>query len=131
MSTPDVVWNPFTDNFDYVAPGGGGGGGLTWVDVSGSFTPQRGFGYFITGMAEGTMPPGNQGDTIEFIIDTGLSSALTLTAGSGQIIRIGTAVTSSGGTLTSTAQGSTVELIFREAENAWIAGDNNGSWSFE
>ena len=41
MSGPQLVYNPFTNNFDYADQGGGGGsaypgGVVSWTDVSGT-----------------------------------------------------------------------------------------------
>lgn len=103
--------------------------GFTWNDVSGAFVSAPNNGYFVFNMSTTTLPVGAQGNTIEFIVDTALSSALVITAGAGQKIRIGTSVSSVNGTATSNALGSTVELIFRASDSTWIAGDNNGTWS--
>lgn len=103
--------------------------GLTWNDVTGAFSTVKNNGYFVMGASTTTLPAAIQGDTVEFIIDTSASSALVITAGAGQKIRIGISISSIGGTATSTAIGSTVELIFRAADQTWIAGDNNGSWT--
>jgi len=104
-------------------------GGFTWNDVSGAFVSTKSNGYFITAAASTTLPAGAQGDTIEYILDTS-GGNLVVTANAGQTIRIGSQVSSIGGTITSTSIGSTVELIFRASDSVWISGDNNGSWNF-
>ena len=101
-------------------------GGFPWTDVSGAFVSVVGNGYFITGASTTTLPAAIQGDTIEYILDT--ASALVITAGAGQKIRISSTISSVGGTASSTSIGCTVELIFRASDQTYISGDNNGSW---
>ncbi len=91
-----------------------------WQDVSGAFISNRSNGYFITGTASSTLPAGaSEGDTIQYALDT--TQILTLTASGGQTIRIGNAVSSSGGTATSTLRGDSLSLVFRAASQSWIA----------
>lgn len=103
-------------------------GGFPWSDQSGSFVSAKSNGYFISAAATTTLPIAIQGDTIEYILDT--SSSLVITANAGQSIRIGSSVSSVGGTVTSTSIGCSVELIYRASSSTWIAGDNNGSFLF-
>jgi len=106
--------------------------GFTTSDVSGAFTSAANNRYFIIAGATTTLPTdasSTNGDTIEYILDTNTPNALVITAAAGQSIRIGTNVSSVGGTATSNGIGSTVELIYRKASLTWISGDNNGSWS--
>jgi len=97
------------------------GGGFTWNDISGAFSPLKNNGYFITGTATGTLPasPG-QGDTIKFFVDHA-SQLLTIDAPGTQIIRLGSAVTAAGGTAVSSAQGDSVELVYRTSDTCWCA----------
>lgn len=106
------------------------GGGFTWNDVSGAFSPLKENGYFVTGTATGTLPAAPaQGDTIKFFVDHA-SQVLTITASGTQIIRLGTLVSSAGGTATSTRQGDSVELVYRSSDTCWcgVAGFT-GSWT--
>jgi len=97
------------------------GGGFTWNDVAGAFSPLKNNGYFITGTATGTLPASPaQGDTIKFFVDHA-SQVLTIDAPGTQIIRLGSLVTSAGGTAVSTLQGDSVELVYRAANTAWEA----------
>lgn len=97
------------------------GGGFTWNDVSGAFSPLKNNGYFITGTATGTLPASpSQGDTIKFFVDHA-SQVLTIDAPGTQLIRIGSLVTSAGGTAVSTAQGDSVELVYRASDTCWCA----------
>lgn len=102
--------------------------GFVWLDVSGAFSPLKNTGYFITGTATGTLPASpSQGDTIQFFVDNA-SQVLTLVASGTQIIRMGSLVTSAGGTFTSTKQGDSCELVYRAADTCWCAVDFVGTW---
>lgn len=97
------------------------GGGFTWNDISGAFSPLKNNGYFITGTATGTLPASpSQGDTIKFFVDHA-SQVLTIDAPGTQIIRLGSLVSSAGGTATSTVQGDSVELVYRASDTCWCA----------
>lgn len=97
------------------------GGGFTWADASGAFSPAAQNGYFITGTATGTLPssPAN-GDTIKFFVDHA-SQVLTIQAANSKIIRFGSTVSAANGTAVSTAQGDSVELVYRSTNGCWCA----------
>ena len=97
------------------------GGGFTWNDISGAFSPLKNNGYFVTGTATGTLPAAPaQGDTIKFFVDHA-SQVLTIQASGTQIIRLGSIVSSAGGTAVSTVQGDSVELVYRTSDTCWCA----------
>jgi len=104
-------------------------GAFTWNDVSGAFSPLESNGYFITGTATGTLPAvPAQGDTIKFLVDHA-TQVLTIDAPGTQIIRMGTLVSSAGGTAVSTAHGDSVELVYRASNTCWEAvGGIIGTW---
>lgn len=106
------------------------GGGFTWTDVSGAFSPLKNNGYFITGTATGTLPAAPaQGDTIKFFVDHATQD-LTIDAPGTQLIRIGTLVSSAGGTAVSTAIGDSVELVYRSSNTTWEAVCGfSGTWT--
>lgn len=106
-----------------------GGGGFTWNDVSGAFSPLKSNGYFVTGTATGTLPASpSQGDTVKFFVDHA-SQVLTIKAPGTQIIRLGSLVSSAGGTAVSTVQGDSVELTYRASDTCWCAiGGFSGTW---
>ena len=105
------------------------GGGFTWNDVSGAFSPLKNNGYFVTATATGTLPAAPaQGDTIKFLVDHA-TQVLTIDAPGTQLIRIGTLVSSAGGTAVSTLQGDSVELVYRASNTTWEAvGGHEGTW---
>lgn len=107
-----------------------GGGGFTWNDVSGAFSPLKNTGNFVTATATGTLPAAPaQGDTIKFFVDHA-SQVLTIDAPGTQIIRMGSAVTAAGGTAVSTAQGDSVELVYRTSDTCWCSiGGFSGIWT--
>lgn len=105
------------------------GGGLTWSDQSTSFNAAKNNGYFVSNTATATMPasPSN-GDTIAFIVDT--TSILTITANTGQTIRIGTSVSASAGTAASNSRGDSLTLVYRTSTTSWIClGSPEGTWT--
>jgi len=106
------------------------GGGFTWSDVSGAFSPLKNNGYFVTATATGTLPAvPAQGDTIKFFVDHA-SQLLTIDAPGTQLIRIGSLVTSAGGTAVSTLQGDSVELVYRASNTCWCAiAGLTGTWT--
>lgn len=100
-----------------------------WIDEATSFSAVAGNGYFITANATATMPASpSQGQTIAFAIDAA-ATTLTITANTGQVIRIGAAVSASAGTATNNARGDSVTLVFRSSDNAWIATSVIGTWT--
>ncbi len=105
-------------------------GGFPWTDVSGAFSPLAQNGYFITGTATGTLPASpTQGDTIKFFVDHA-SQLLTIDAPGTQLIRLGSLVTSAGGTAVSTLQGDSVELVYRTSDTCWCAvAGFTGTWT--
>jgi hypothetical protein len=102
---------------------------FAWSDKATSFAAVSGNGYFITGTATATLPASpSEGNTISFIVDT--TNILTIQANTGQIIRIGTAVSASAGTATNNARGDSVTLVFRSSNSAWISlGAPQGTWT--
>lgn len=104
------------------------GAGFIWNDISGAFSALVENGYFITGTATGTLPASPaQGDTIKFFVDT--TQFLTIQAPGTQIIRLGSLVTSAGGTFSSTLQGDSVELTYRASDTCWCAiAGFTGTW---
>jgi hypothetical protein len=107
-----------------------GGGGFTWTDTSGTFTAAKNNGYFITGTSTANLPASpSQGDTIKFFVDHA-SQVLTIDAPGTQLIRMGSIVTSAGGTAVSTAQGDSVELTYRASDTCWCAiAGFTGNWT--
>lgn len=104
-----------------------------WTDEAANFPASGGNGYFIiadavTATLPTFAPSTGQGTTIEFIVDYSPTSGFTIQAPVGAMIRIAGITSSTNRTFKATVQGNSVELIYRQADQVWIAGDNNGSW---
>lgn len=99
----------------------------TWNDQSGAFAATVNTAYFITTTSTATLPASpSQGNTIIFSVDT--TNVLTIQANTGQVIRLGNAVSSSAGTTFSTARGDSITLVYRSTGTAWIASSSIGNW---
>lgn len=102
---------------------------MPWSDKATSFNAVAQNGYFVTATATATMPSSpSQGDTIAFEVD-GVGSLLTVTANTGQIIRIGKAVSASAGTAVNNFQGDSVTFVYRSSDTSWQAISVIGTWT--
>ena len=101
---------------------------LTWTDEAVSFPAVANNAYFVSAIATATLPGSpTQGQTISFTVDT--TAILTIQANTGQIIRIGKAVSATAGTADSNFQGDSVTLVYRTSDTAWIAESVLGTWT--
>lgn len=101
---------------------------FNWSDTSGTVSATAFHGYFITASCTSTLPASpSEGDTISYVVDT--SSTLTITANTGQYIRIGSAISASAGTAANNAWGDSVTLVFRSSDSNWIATSVIGTWT--
>ena len=104
------------------------GGGFLWSDQAGNFTASKSNGYFCTAALTATLPSlAAEGDTIVFVADT--ASTVTITANTGQKIRLSSSLSAAAGTAASTAQGDTLTLTFRSSSLVWIAHSAVGNWT--
>lgn len=104
------------------------GSGLSWTDQGTSFNASSNNGYFATASLTATLPASpSQGDTIIISCDTAL--VVTVQANTGQTIRIGDLASSSAGTISSTAIGDSVYLVFRNSNSEWFSISTEGSWN--
>lgn len=103
--------------------------GFPWTDEATSFAAAINNGYFVTATATATLPASpSQGDVVAIAYD-GATGAVTITANTGQVIRVGSAVSASAGTCASTARGDSIYLTYRSTGTAWIAiGAPQGVW---
>lgn len=102
---------------------------VPWTDKNSSFAAAAGNGYFVTATATATMPGSpTQGQIIQFIVDSA-SGILTIQANTGQIIRIGRAVSAAAGTAVSNFQGDSVTLVYRTSDTGWFATDCIGTFT--
>jgi len=103
-------------------------GGFTWSETSGAFAAVKQNGYFITTTATATLPASpTEGDTINFSVDT--TNLLTITANTGQTIRMGSTVTASAGTAVNTQRGDAVQLVYKSTGTVWMAQYFVGGWN--
>ncbi len=100
-----------------------------WTDEGTSFNAVAGNGYFITAAGvTATLPASpSQGNLIMFTVDAATTN-FTITANTGQVIRIGSAVSAAAGNAVNTARGDSVSLVYRSSDTAWIARSVIGTW---
>jgi len=100
---------------------------VVFTDQAGSTSVTNDSGSFATAAITLTLPAAPaQGDLLIFACTS--ASALVLDAPSTHLIRIGSLVTSAGGTMTSTAIGDSVTLRYFAASTTWIATSVIGVW---
>ncbi len=127
--------SPTANNFNIVGGPGvtvsGSGSTLTvnsvvFTDTTAA-TLVRDNGYFATAAGTYTLPAAPaQGEVVVICCDT--TGAVAVTANLGQVIRIGAAVSASGGTATSTARGDCLTLRYRASGQVFIAESSMGTW---
>ncbi len=85
-------------------------------------------GYFATAAGTYVLPASPaQGEMIIIVADT--AGAVVVDAPGTQLIRLGSSVTSAGGTLTSTAIGDNLTLRYRSSNTTWHAVSAVGNWT--
>jgi hypothetical protein len=98
-----------------------------WIDQATGITLAVNTGYFVTAATTQTLPAApTQGQVVKIVADT--TGAVVVTANTGQVIRVGTTASSTAGSMTSTLQGDSLELVFRAATSTWISIATNGVW---
>lgn len=106
-------------------------GGLTWSTSTTSQTAAVNNGYLDTDTSSSdtyTLPAtAAVGATIS-VVRTG-AGGVVVAANTGQTIRFGSTATSSGGTLTSQAQGDAVTVVCFVANTSWIVVNAQGNWT--
>lgn len=116
-----------SDGFIQVIPGSVG---LTWSDQAVSTTVGSFTGSFATAgiPITLTLPTAAAiGTVCEFKLDS--IGPLTVMADVADKIRLGTSLSGSGGTATTTAQGDALTLTYRATASTWIADSIIGNWS--
>lgn len=100
---------------------------VVFTDQAGSTTVTSDSGSFATAAITLTLPASPvQGELLQFVCTS--ASALVVDAPSTHLIRIGTLVTSAGGTATSTAIGDSLTLRYRTSDTTWYATSVIGTW---
>jgi hypothetical protein len=105
------------------------GGGFNWSDTSGTVNALVENGYFITNTCTSTLPASPvEGNIVRYVVDT--TNLLTITANTGQKIRIGTTLSAAAGTAVNTQRGDAIELVYRAVGTTWFAANNPvGGWN--
>ena len=103
-------------------------GTIPYTDESATFTAASNNGYFVDAACTANLPSSPaQGEIVSICVDT--AGAVVVQAAAGQFIRIGSTLSSSGGTATSTAQGCVLEVVYRAATSTWFSYSNEGSFT--
>lgn len=102
--------------------------GFPWTDKSVTFNALAQNGYFCTGVLTVNLPAApTQGNTIIIYVDS--ASVVTVKANTGQTIQIGAMQSTAAGTAASTAEGSTLTLVYRASDTEWHSISDLGSWT--
>jgi len=104
--------------------------GMPWIDEAVTFNAAVQTGYFCTGTITANLPSSAgllNGATIIIYVDS--ASVVTVQANTGQTIQIGSGQCSVAGTASSTAEGSTLTLVFRISDSEWHSISNEGTWT--
>ena len=119
MSTPLLVWNPFTNNLDYAGQGGSGGpsfpGGVSaWTDVTGTTQLMAvNNGYTADNNSVPvvfSLPTTCAYGKVFRVVGKG-TGGWVIQANAGQTIHFGIVDTSSGGTISSNNQYDCIEIL--------------------
>ena len=104
--------------------------GFTWSEQNVSFAANIQNGYFCNAALTITLPVTaglTIGNTIIIYVDT--PSAVVIQASPGQMIQVGSNISSAAGTATSSTQGAILELIFKPSDLTWHTQSSLGVWS--
>ena len=100
---------------------------IPWTDEATSFTAVVNNGYFATAALTATLPSApTQGQVVDIAVDS--SGTVIIQAASGQVIRLGNSTSSTAGTATSTAIGSSLQMVYRASNSEWFVIATQGSW---
>ena len=103
--------------------------GITWTDKTTSFTATVDEAYFLNSALTLTLPASpSQGSFIYVIVAAG-TTGYNVAANTGQKIRIGTGVTSTGGNAANTALGDSLELYFQASSSTWFSNSTSSTWT--
>ena|SRR5258708_6182741 len=103
---------------------------FTWSEKVADFNAAIQNGYYCNGALTVTLPATaglTIGNTIIIYVDT--SSAVVIQANTGQMIQVGSTISGSGGTTTSSTRGALLELNFKPSDTTWHTIASMGSWS--
>ena len=103
--------------------------GFGWSEKNAAFNAAVQNGYFCNAALTATLPASGGlaiGATIIFFVDT--AAGVTVQAGAGEMIQIGSTISVPGGTAVSNKLGDELELVFKPSDLTWHAIPSGGSW---
>lgn len=104
--------------------------GFTWSEKNGDFNAAVQNGYFCNALLTATLPPSAGlvlGNSIIIYVDT--VAAVTVQAGVGEFIQMGSMLSISGGTAVSNTKGAILELVFKPSDLTWHTISSLGVWA--
>ncbi len=104
--------------------------GFVWSEKNTNFAASVQNGYFCNAALTATLPASGSlviGNSVIFFVDT--ASVVTIQAGSGEMIQVGSVISGVAGTATSNTQGSILELVFKPSDLTWHTISSLGSWT--
>jgi hypothetical protein len=104
--------------------------GFVWSENSTNFAAAIQNGYFCNAALTATLPASaglTIGNSIIFFVDT--ASTVTIQAGTGEMIQVGSAISAAAGTASSNTQGAILELVFKPSDLTWHTISSLGVWT--
>lgn len=104
--------------------------GFAWSEQNGDFNAAVQNGYFCNSLLTATLPASGGlviGNSLIFYVDT--VSVVTIQAGVGEFLQVGSNISVSGGTATSSTRGAILELVFKPSDLTWHTISSLGVWS--
>lgn len=104
--------------------------GFAWSEQNISFAAAIQNGYFCNALLTATLPASAGlviGNSVIFYIDT--ASIVTIQAGAGEFIQVGSNISIAGGVATSNTRGAILELVYKPSDLTWHTISSLGSWS--
>lgn len=103
---------------------------IKWIDVAAVGGAVADIGHFITATHTRTLPAAPiQGTVCAFCVK-GAAAVLTIQAPGTALIRIGSSVSSAGGTCTSIARGDAIRLVYSLSDDTWYSEQGpQGNWT--
>lgn len=104
--------------------------GFDWEEQNTDFNIAIGKGYFCNAMLTATLPASgglNLGDTCIIYVDT--TDVVTIQAGAGEQIQVGSNISAVAGTAASNTRGAILELVFKPSDSTWHTISSLGVWS--
>lgn len=101
---------------------------LIWTSTSGTFTAAIQNGYFLTAASTPTMPAAPaEGDMVAFVVDA--AATITITANTGQKLRLASTLSATAGTCVTSLQGNTITFVYRSTGATWFSLSASGAWN--